>query len=276
MRSLFKQEFASLTNVVLALFTVLSIVSCQQEDDYVTGDPKPSVSPYNVTNANVMVINASPGAKQTGVAPYIVNYALNNNVIVNTATPPVALDYAYLNTPTYRATLATPQSQIRFLNKEDGKSLAAVNFNINQNSSHSVFFIDSVTRPAGQRAIQVADVLTAPAAGRARVRFLHFAPNAPEVRVLNITGNPATPAVLFSPRRYAELSRTGVSPTFSTFSELNAGTYDLDVRLTAGDASVLTLTGVTLVAGKIYTIYARGFVGGVGEQALGATIIQHN
>lgn len=33
---------------------------------------------------------------------------------------------------------------------------------------------------------------------------------------------------------------------------------------------------ITLVAGKIYTVYAKGFLGGTGVQALGAEIISNN
>jgi hypothetical protein len=266
------------TTQLLFLFATLFVVfsACEQEDDYLTGDPRPSVSAYTV-NSNVMIVNTSPGAKQPIAAAPVVNLQVNNALVTNTATPPVALDYTYLNTPTYRGVLATPQTQIRFVNKDGGSSLAASNFTIAQNTSYTVFLVDSTTRSVGQRVSQVTDVLTAPAAGKVRVRFLHFSPNAPEVIVVDNTGAPASPPTLFSARRYNELTRrVGTSTlTFGNFTEINAGTYDLDVRLTNG-TSVLPLNGVTFVAGKIYTVYARGFVGGPSGQELGASIILHN
>ena len=39
---------------------------------------------------------------------------------------------------------------------------------------------------------------------------------------------------------------------------------------------VLPLPGISLAAGKIYTVWARGLVGGAGAQALGAQIIVNN
>jgi hypothetical protein len=39
---------------------------------------------------------------------------------------------------------------------------------------------------------------------------------------------------------------------------------------------VLTLPGIVLQAGKIYTVFAKGLVGGQGSQALGAQIVIHN
>jgi hypothetical protein len=267
------------THALLLLAVVLvTFAACQQEEDYLTGDPRPAVSAYG-TNSNVMIVNASPGAKQPAAAAPVVNLRVNNVVVTNTATPPVALDYSYLNTPTYRGVLATPQTQIRFVNKDGGASVGASNFSIVPNTSYTVFLLDSTTRSAGQRVVQVTDVLTAPAAGKVRVRFLHFSPNAPEVIVVNNTGAPVTPPTLFSARRYNELTRRVGSTTlnFGNFTEIDAGTYDLDVRLTdVANTSVLPLNGVTFTAGKIYTVYARGFVGGAAGQELGATIILHN
>jgi len=57
------------------------------------------------------------------------------------------------------------------------------------------------------------------------------------------------------------------------FTPLDAGTYNLEVRLAGTPTVVLPLPGITLEAGKIYTVFARGFVGGSGAQALGAEII---
>jgi hypothetical protein len=273
------KEFINTMKPIHTLLLLLSVVfsACQQEEDYMTGDPRPSVSPY-ATTSNVMIVNTSPGAKQPAAAAPVVNLQVNNTLVTNTATPPVALDYAYLNTPTYRGVLATPQAQIRFVNKDGGASLGAANFTIAQNTSYTVFLVDSTSRSGGQRLAQITDVLTAPAAGKVRVRFLHFSPNAPEVVVVNNTGAPTTPPILFSARKYNELSRPrpGTTPlNFGNFTEIDAGTYDLDVRLT-NNTSVLPLNGVTFTAGKIYTVYARGFVGGPAGQELGASIILHN
>ena len=57
---------------------------------------------------------------------------------------------------------------------------------------------------------------------------------------------------------------------FTEFTPLAAGTYDLEVRLEGTETSLLDLPGITLEDGKIYTVFAKGFVGGEDDQALGA------
>jgi len=103
------------------------------------------------------------------------------------------------------------------------------------------------------------DDLTAPATGKAHVRFVHLSPDAPAVDV----------AVTAGPVVFSNVAFRG----YQGFTPLNAGTYNLEVRV-AGTATVaLPLPGITLEAGKIYTVFARGFLSGAGAQALGAEII---
>ena len=60
---------------------------------------------------------------------------------------------------------------------------------------------------------------------------------------------------------------------FIDFTPLDAATYDLQVRVAGTSTVVLNLPGIGLENGKIYTVFAKGFVGGAGDQALGAEII---
>jgi hypothetical protein len=91
---------------------------------------------------------------------------------------------------------------------------------------------------------------------------VHLSPNAPAVDVA-VTGGP----VLFANKAFKD---------YSAFTPVDAGTYDLEVRLAGQATVVLPLPGITLQAGKIYTVFARGFAGGTGAQALGAQIIVNN
>jgi hypothetical protein len=121
---------------------------------------------------------------------------------------------------------------------------------------YSVFAIDSV---ANLDLLVLEDDLTAPASGKAHVRFVHLSPNAPAVDIA-LTGG----GVVFANKAFAEST---------PFTPLDAGTYDLEVRLAGQMDPVLPLPGVTVEAGKIYTVFAKGFEGGSDEQALGAGII---
>jgi hypothetical protein len=50
----------------------------------------------------------------------------------------------------------------------------------------------------------------------------------------------------------------------------------LEVRAAGTNTVVLALPNITLTAGKLYTVFAKGFLGGTGAQALGAQIIANN
>jgi hypothetical protein len=126
-------------------------------------------------------------------------------------------------------------------------------------TNYSVFACDSVARLG---AVVVTDDLTTPASGKAHVRFVHLSPNAPAVDV----------AVTAGPVLFANKSFKG----YTAFTPVDAGTYNLEVRVAGTSTVVLSLPGVPLTAGKIYTVFAKGFVGGTGAQALGAQIIVNN
>jgi Domain of unknown function (DUF4397) len=95
---------------------------------------------------------------------------------------------------------------------------------------------------------------SAPAAGKAHVRFVHASPDAPAVDIA-VTGGP----VLFS---NVPFKGTG------DYLPVDAGTYDLEARVAGTDTVALSVPGVKLEDGKVYTIFAMGLVSG--EPALTA------
>ncbi|MGD9317208.1 MAG: DUF4397 domain-containing protein, partial [Anaerolineae bacterium] len=95
----------------------------------------------------------------------------------------------------------------------------------------------------------------APAAGKAHVRFVHASPDAPAVDIAVANGGP----VLF-----ANVSFKGVGD----YLPVDAGTYDLEARLAGTDTVALSVPGVALADGTVYTIFAMGLAGG--EPALTA------
>jgi hypothetical protein len=96
---------------------------------------------------------------------------------------------------------------------------------------------------------------SAPAAGKAHVRFVHASPDAPAVDIAVANGGP----VLFS---NVAFKGTG------DYLPVDAGTYDLEVRLAGTDTVALSVPGVSLEEGKVYTVFAMGLAGG--EPALTA------
>ena len=89
----------------------------------------------------------------------------------------------------------------------------------------------------------------APAAGKAHVRFVHASPDAPAVDIAVAAGGP----VLF---KNIAFKQTG------DYLPVDAGTYALDVRPTGTDTVALSVPGLTLEAGTVYTIFAMGLAGG--------------
>ena len=127
---------------------------------------------------------------------------------------------------------------------------------ITGNLNYSVFAVDEV---ANLTPLVIVDDLTAPASGNAHVRFIHLSPDAPAVDITTTDGT-----IVFGNYEFKE---------YSNFTPLPAGSYDLQVRLAGTDTVVLSLSGISLMDGSIYTVFAKGFVSGMDEQALGAEII---
>ena len=119
--------------------------------------------------------------------------------------------------------------------------------------SYSLFAIDQVAAIAP---LLVEDDLTAPAPGKAHVRFLHLSPDAPAVDIVA-----KGVGTVFGDRRFKDVT---------AFTPVDAGTVTLEVQLAGQGQTVLTVPDLQLMDGKIYTIWAKGLVA---DKSLGAEII---
>ena len=104
------------------------------------------------------------------------------------------------------------------------------------------------------------DNLSAPAAGKVHVRFVHASPDAPAVDITTKDG-----AKVFSNVAFGKSTDT---------TPLPAGTYDLQARVAGTDTVALDLPGVNLPEGAILTVVAEGFAGGA-EPKLGVQVISY-
>ncbi len=96
--------------------------------------------------------------------------------------------------------------------------------------------------------IALDDVNTAPPAGFARVRFVHAGADSPFVDITLATGTP-----LFEDVGFKQVG---------DYIEIEAGTYDLDVRDITATSLLLPVDGVTFNDGAVYTLYLIGLRGG--------------
>jgi hypothetical protein len=92
--------------------------------------------------------------------------------------------------------------------------------------------------------------------GQAKVRFVHTGPDAPAVDVA-VTGGP----VLFANIPF----RGSIA-----YAGVNAGVYDLEVRVAGTSTVALPLPGVRLEAGRNYTVFAIGLLANSSLEALPA------
>lgn len=229
----------ALKKMMLAGSLAFLAMGCSKEDN---GEGE-TVAP------RVMVVHASPDAPA-------VDIRVNNQV--------AATGLAFLqNTPYVAVNVGTNNIKV----SPTGTTTYVIDANVpfTAATNYTVMAVDSVSK---LKASVVQDDLTAPAAGKSHVRFFHLSPNAPAVDIA-VAGGP----VLFSNRRFNDQS---TNAAFAAFTPVDAGSYNLEVRLAGTSTVVLPLGSVPLTAGKIYTVYAKGNVGGTGNQALGAQIVANN
>lgn len=235
MKTTFNSPLKFMAMLMIALTTVLSFSSCEDDDD----DARTPVG-----TGKLMIIHASPDAPAVDL---FLDGTKLNSVPVN-----------YTDNTSYIT--AIPGTRLLKVNVAGTLTTALqASLSVVSGKNYSVFAIDSVSNLSG---LVVEDNLAAPAAGKAHVRFIHLSPDAPAVDVA-VTGG----GVVFGNQSFED---------FTAFTPLDANTYNLEVRLAGTPTVVLPLPGIVLTAGKIYTVYAKGFVGGTGAQALGAEIIVNN
>ena len=218
---------------VLLLSTSLFFVGCSDDDDDNIATPQ-------TQSANVKVVHASPDAPG-------VDLLVDDNVAGANLTFPNNTGY-----------LSVPEGTRNVKVNVSGTSTTVIEADlpIEGNTNYSVFAVDAV---ANLSPLVIVDDLTAPAAGTAHVRFIHLSPDAPAVDITTTDGT-----VVFGNYEFKQ---------YSAFTPLPAATYDLQVRLAGTETVVLSLSGISVMDGNIYTVFAKGFVGGEGAQALGAEII---
>jgi hypothetical protein len=203
------------------------------------GSPTTNTLSFGVSR--ILFVHASPDAPA---------------VDINLGFQPVARDLEFPGNTPYRYTWSGSRT-VRVNVANTATTVIRAGVTLAPRTFYSVFATGEV---ADLEPLVLVDDLTPPARGKAHVRFVHLSPNAPAVDVAVAGGGP----VVFGNKAFRE---------FTAFTPLDAGTYNLEVRVAGTNTVALPLPGVTLKAGKIYTVFAKGLLGGAGAQALGAGVI---
>ena len=188
----------------------------------------------NMGGARVRVLHASPDAPAVDVW-------VNGSVVFSNLAFEESSDFAEVPAGTY--TVAVSPTGL-----SEPIVIGPVDLDLAAETDYLVVATDmlSLITPV----ILTADGST-PAAGNAWVRFLHASPDAPAVDIAVADGGP----VLIPTVSFQEFSEYGAVP---------AGTYDLEARIAGTMDVALSLPGVTVADGGVYTATATGLVADIG------------
>ncbi len=233
--------FSKMFFFAVTLF-MISFAGCKNDDPTDPGgDPIPP--------AKVMAVHASPGGPAL-------------DIYVDTTRVQSRLEYGnntgYVNVAvgihSLKATIAGTQTVV----------VSVPVFPVTTSLVATVFAADTgtaITTP------YFFDTLATPAPGKARLRFIHMAVKGTNLEVIDSV-NATTSTTIFPSTLYLAGTR---------FTDINAGVHNFLIVRTAGPAQiVMARLTTTLVAGKNYTLWAKGLPGVTGSLGVSADIIANN
>ena len=196
------------------------------------------------TLSNVMLVHASPNSPDVDL--YLNDLLQSGN------------GFTYGDASGYLQSF-TGLINIRLNEKGTANVLVDKNVEFNQNGNYSVFVIDTLP---DVKTLVLEDDLSEPQLGQAKVRFVHLAPDAPAVDILNMLDS----SVVVSNINFK---------SYTSFLTLDAGVYDLGIRA-IGDSVIIPLPSLSVGAGKVYTAMAKGLlISSMTNTAFGVQLIQH-
>jgi hypothetical protein len=155
------------------------------------------------------------------------------------------------------------------LASSDPRVVAQSDIGVGANRAYTVFISDTAGTTGGiQPVITQDNVPSFPdlTVFRGSIRFGHFSPNAPGVRLLatRTSSGGITNQEIFGETRYRDMR---------DFTPIDTGTFRIDV---VAGANTVATTNLTVAPRRVYTVLARGLVGASGAAALGVTFYFNN
>ncbi|WP_316830018.1 DUF4397 domain-containing protein [Pedobacter aquatilis] len=226
------RNFKTTTKIIFALLGITLFLSACKKD-WENSD--------SFTVAGIGFVHASPG---TGALDFIVDNQKANNK-----------EFTYTNDLGYFG--AYPGSRLFGVTKKDSlKYLTTANVNLQSGLFYSAFVIDVLPAP---KILLVQDDLTAPATGKAKIRFINLSPDAPALD-LAVEG---TSASLVTAKAYKEAS---------AFISIDPGA-SLNFQIKENNTVTATLPATKIESGKIYTLWAKGLKSKTDSTKFGLSIL---
>jgi hypothetical protein len=205
-----------------------------------------SVSPSQ-SKIQMQVVNLSPDLQPVNL---LVGYIKQNVAPFSYPSPSGYFSLNNLDTPiqirSYSALISST-------------NLISINTPLKSNFKYTLF-VTGLRADSSITSIFTVDTSATPAAGRGRLRFVNASPRSSG---FDVTANGT---IAFKNRVYKSVS---------SFIEMPAGNYDLKIMPANSNTVISTLTGVTIVNGKVYTLYCRGIANGADSVAFGAGILSN-
>ena len=204
-----------------SLALMVLLASCMDDDDEFVSQP--------VEVAYVSIYHAAPDAP--GFDIVVDGRVINQNPFDYTSYS------GYLN-------FYTGNRAIRFNSVNANSALIDTTFSFEDGKAYSLF---AINRLPDVEALLVVDSAASPVAGKAMVRFVNLSPDASAFEV----AVPESAAPLFSGKAFKEATQ---------YQEIDAKTYDFQIRNAGASGSVVSAEDVEILPGRYYTIITRGFV----------------
>jgi hypothetical protein len=239
----------------LSSFTILAFSACSKTDylDVDAGDRPP-------LSANIRFVNARTAA--TGIQFWTFTQKVTSSAIVpGSASPYVSTTFGNVQINFTEGSGTAYKASRQFGNSAAYSATGGPNGPI-AGYYHTVFAAPAKNDVNKDTLLLFYDDLSAPAAGKARLRFVHLASGIAGVSLkLQQAGTETT---LFNSIAYGSAGGSnlkGSAYDSAPFTNLNAGTISLVVSAGEGAAPLPVeqqgLSNITLEAGKIYTVFIR-------------------
>lgn len=227
----------SKTILAIAFSTILTGISCVKKD------PLAQIS-------QVLMVPLSPDAAA-------VDFVINDLVQATTVNYSSTVGTATYSFPYY--TITPGNTKVTYNLSGTTTAYATVTGPVDPETAYSTFLIDSVKRA---KLVMTKDDVSEPPEGKVKLRFLHFSPNAPAMDVSKSGG-----AILFTNRGFNDqVSNTA----FQKFIVVDPGSYQFVFKTSGTTTTLYTTSTLNLLPDRIYTLAARGVIGGATNKALGA------
>jgi hypothetical protein len=223
LKSIFDLKKSAIAKVAVAVGITLSLSSCLKNKD---------VDYVAPPSAGLFIFHASPGTP-------IFNVAIGET-IVNNGYDLIDLEYKKAITPYVGV---TPGSRkITLLKRNTRDTIRTGTFNLVNDKYYSLFVVDAAPSP---NFLFVEDVIAAPAANKARVRFVNLNP---EAGALSLIANSGADTLLFDNIAYK---------TATPFTDLS-GTKSYKFEIKSGATSKAIVQNIEIKSNGTYTIWANG------------------